>query len=45
MSLPVKVLIGLALAAFAVSHVVASYKLEAHAAHQPAASLSMLGAD
>ena len=44
MSLPVKVLIGLALAAFAVSHIAASYKLEAHASH-PAAALSVLGTD
>jgi len=44
MSLPVKVLIGLALAAFAATHIAASYKLEALASH-PAATLSVLGAD
>jgi hypothetical protein len=44
MSLSIKLLIGVALAAFAVSHVVAAYKLDAHATY-PAAELTMLHAD
>lgn len=44
MSLPIKLLIGVALIAFAASHVVAAFKLEAHAT-SPAAELTMLHAD
>jgi hypothetical protein len=44
MSFRVKLLIGLALAAFAASHFAAAYKMEAHAAH-PAAELTMMHAD
>lgn len=44
MSLHVKLLIGIALAAFAVSHFVAASKMDAHAAH-PAAELTIIHAD